>query len=189
MALFTCKTCGTSFHAKPAAKRVYCSRECMAKAYDLGLSFAERFWRFVDQRGTDDCWPWTGWIFSRNPYGGFSYGGKNHRAHKVAYELTYGDVPEGLVVMHTCDNPPCCNPAHLKVGTFAENTEDMVRKGRLNPPIGERQIRAKLTAADVRRIRDLASTGMTHAAIGDMLGVSQSAVTRVVRKNSWKHID
>lgn len=101
------------------------------------LSLAERFWSKVDRRGADECWSWTASTF-RHGYGKFQLGrddehpdGRVAYAPRVAWELANGRaIPDGKVVRHHCDNPPCCNPAHLAVGTQAENTSDMVRRGR-----------------------------------------------------------
>ena len=84
----------------------------------------------VDRSSTpDQCWPWTGPTL-RDGYGQFNVGGTSYRAHRVAWELTNGPIPDGLEVLHACDNPPCCNPAHLSVGTHAENVADAKRKGK-----------------------------------------------------------
>lgn len=88
-----------------------------------------RFWEKVDQGEADECWPWTA-STDRYGYGQFHVDGRSLRAHRVSYELANGAIPEGRLVMHTCDNPPCVNPAHLVLGTAAENMQDKVRKGR-----------------------------------------------------------
>lgn len=95
------------------------------------------FWNFVDIRGEDDCWEWQR---SRRiqGYGQFWFQGKLWGASRLAYHLTHGAIPEGKLICHTCDNPPCCNPNHLFAGTPRDNTLDMYRKGRANPPHGDR---------------------------------------------------
>lgn len=91
-----------------------------------------RFWRKVARRGPDECWLWTGSVFSeQRPYGCFGIKGRSFRAHRVAWSLANGrDIPAGKVVCHACDNPRCVNPAHIWLGTPLENMRDMLRKGR-----------------------------------------------------------
>ena len=92
--------------------------------------FPQIFWARVDRSAGDEaCWPYTG---SRrgNGYGRLRLFGKYELAHRVAYRLTAGDIPDALHVCHRCDNPPCCNPAHLFVGTHQDNMNDKVAKGR-----------------------------------------------------------
>jgi len=90
---------------------------------------SERFWKKVNKGSPSECWEWMAY---KNPtgYGRVSKGGKIEVAHRVAYELTYGAIPEGMVVMHRCDNPQCCNPGHLSLGTQKNNMWDCVSKGR-----------------------------------------------------------
>lgn len=97
---------------------------------DLDVSsWAEWFWPLVDRGPTDACWPYMG---SRNAsgYGIFSYNRKNLAAHRIAYALSHGGVtPADLIVRHRCDNPPCVNPAHLELGTIADNLRDWRERG------------------------------------------------------------
>lgn len=100
------------------------------------------FWARVSKRGSDECWEWTG--MRRHKYGRVSYclegsSAQQWRAHRLAHYLTTGETPP--VVMHTCDNPPCCNPAHLRGGTQRENVHDAIRKGRLDPKKGGQRSR------------------------------------------------
>lgn len=88
---------------------------------------ADRFWARVDTRGV--CWPWTG-SRSLGGYGRVLWEGKYWQASRLAYVLTHGAIADDLYICHTCDNPICCNPAHLWAGTPSENTRDSVRKGR-----------------------------------------------------------
>ena len=91
-----------------------------------------RFWARVDQSGGRyACWAWTGQRTEKG-YGILSFLGKNKRAHRVAYELEFGEIPAGLFVCHICDNPACCNPWHLAAATAKQNTADMIHKGRAN---------------------------------------------------------
>lgn len=87
----------------------------------------ERFWARVDKSG--DCWIWTASRYRRG-YGQAYFEGRYYTAHRLAYTLTFGPVPMGICVCHHCDNPPCCNPAHLFLGTDADNMRDRDAKGR-----------------------------------------------------------
>lgn len=93
---------------------------------------AERLWRRVAKGSPDACWPWTGYTNDYG-YGVLGRGSRSDgliRAHRAAWLVTHGTLPDDVLVLHTCDNPPCCNPAHLFLGTHADNTADMSAKGR-----------------------------------------------------------
>jgi hypothetical protein len=98
----------------------------------------ERLWDRI-KRTPSGCWEFQGARNGRLKYGNLSFRGRYQPAHRVAYELTNGAIPEGLVVMHSCDNPPCINPEHLSLGTIADNNADRDRKGRGYIPTGGEQ--------------------------------------------------
>lgn len=98
----------------------------------------DRFWAKVDKSaGADACWPWTGALF-RSGYGMIGIENQARRANRIAWQLTHGEIQPGLLVCHHCDNPPCVNPTHLFLGTAQDNTNDMMRKGRISTPRGDR---------------------------------------------------
>jgi hypothetical protein len=139
---------------------------------------AERFWAKVDKSG--ECWVWTG---SRTPKGyGSAFDGKRlRRAHRLIWEWENGPIPDGMVVCHRCDNPPCVRPSHLFLGTAADNTADMLAKGRHVAPTGLANGRAKLSAEQIAEIRARRDAGEQLRPIADDYGVSASYLSRVVR--------
>lgn len=111
-------------------------------------------------------------------------------AHRVAYELATGPIPDGLLVRHKCDNPRCVNPKHLELGTQSDNMLDAYRRGR-RPDIalkGERNPGAKLTAALVVQIRERAERGEAQTALAAVFGVSQAVISDVVLKKRWLEV-
>lgn len=143
--------------------------------------------RVVKTGGPQACWPWTGGTFhKRGGYGKVQIGGKVRRAHVVAWEWHYGrKVPKGKVVRHSCDNPECVNPAHLLLGTQADNVRDRVERGREGDRSGEKNGRAKINPDIVRDIRRRAAGGETYAGIARDVGLLPQAVSNVVRGKSW----
>jgi hypothetical protein len=144
----------------------------------------------IEQRGPDECWPWR--LF-RDPkgYGLFKLGGRRGRtmrAHRYAYELAYGPIPEGQLVCHRCDNPSCCNPEHLFLGTPAENSADMVRKGRSPNRVLKTQPWARLTEETVLHIRADHQAGKTYREIAAEYGVGKTTVESIVRRRTWRHL-
>jgi len=124
------------------------------------LTYAERFWLKVDISSENECWNWIASKY-RNGYGQVSIrradGSKTMGlSHRVAYQLTFGEIPEGMVVCHRCDNPACCNPTHLFLGTTRDNINDKMSKGRAsgNYHCGEEHGNSKLTMEKARELRD-----------------------------------
>jgi hypothetical protein len=184
----------------------------------------ERFWRRVLVGAPDACWPFMGARGNRSGHGSIGWAGKSRLAHRIAYQLATGvtlpDVPklraDSVCVLHTCDNPPCCNPAHLRLGTQKDNIRDCAAKGRLltgdaNPSRRmphrlargdasgarlhpETRLRgsanpiAKLSEADIPTIRSRRAAGETLSAIADTYGVSLQTIWRIAKGDSWQHV-
>lgn len=153
---------------------------------------AERFWASVDRRDPSDCWEWTGSRRKgKHPYGMFNVDRVCVNAMRVAWELTNGPIPSGLVVMHSCDNPPCCNPAHLSVGSVADNIRDMWNKGRARTigPRGERAPAAKLNRSQVREIRARLAAGAGIRPLAREIGVNRGTVADIAKRRTWAWLD
>ncbi|BBA26449.1 HNH endonuclease [Pectobacterium phage PPWS4] len=134
-----------------------------------------------------DCIEWEG-ARSGAGYGQTRVKGKLHYVHRLTYEKAYGQIPDGMVVRHKCDNPSCYNIEHLELGTQKENMQDASNRGRVNKTIkarGEAQGLSKLTAELVEQIRE-SSLGCTTLA--RELGVSKSTILRVRQGKTWRHI-
>ena len=148
----------------------------------------ERFYSYVDFGDDEDsCFEWLG---SKNQYGygWFHKHGHNVQAHRLAYEISKGPIPENLCVCHKCDNPACVNPAHLFIGTKKDNNQDCNKKGRRNQPSGERHGSAKLTEEDVKDIRIAYSLGgCIQKDIAETFGVHRITISKIVNGKLWKH--
>lgn len=146
----------------------------------------ERFWSHVNRGDSDSCWEWQA---GKTPRGYGRTSVKGHRslqAHRVAWEVTYGKVPNGLEVCHKCDNPPCCNPNHLFVGTHAENMRDAVNKRRFPRRPGSRSGRAKLNDEIVNDIRQRYVKGnISQRALAREYGVTQRLIWNILHKIAW----
>jgi hypothetical protein len=151
------------------------------------------FWEQVDKSG--ECWLWLG-TKDQDGYGSFYQNYHNYRAHRVAYTLTFGSIPQGLMVLHQCNNPSCVNPAHLEVGTSRDNMLHCIRSGRhvwqTHPECaqsGEKRSNAKLRVEQVLAIRDLYSQGgYSHRRLGEMFGVSHTVIQRIIAGKDWANI-
>lgn len=169
---------------------------------------ADRFWARVHRGDVSVCWPWLG-CRRGDGYGAAHSDGRQYGAHRVAYTLTLGPIPRGMLVCHRCDNPVCCNPGHLWIGSPGDNMRDMVAKGRHarkgphNPARGDRNgsrtqphrlVRgvahpsSKLTESEVRDIRDRVRCGEHKAALAREYGVAPLSIQRLVAGVTWKHI-
>lgn len=149
----------------------------------------ERFWSRVEK--SDGCWLWTAGQKNPEGYGGFYVRQIDNTVccHKIAFciEHNFGlhDIPEGIVIRHLCNNHPCVNPAHLALGTYKDNSQDMVAAG--NSMAGEKNYKSKVDRAKVQEIRRLWATGeYTKTQLGDLFQLSQSTIWQIVSNRTWK---
>ena len=197
--------------ARPVLARELCKKHysrwyrkgTIVRSWDI--PFVDRFWGMVDRSGGPAaCWNWQGSL-TQAGYGIIGFVEHIHEpSHRIAYALTYGSIPPDLFVCHHCDNPPCCNPQHLFVGTHADNMRDMVQKGRAasgsrNGHVtrphsyahmrGENIHTAKLTSEQVIAIRRRYANGdIRQVDLAREYGVGQAVISAIIRCTSWTHI-
>jgi hypothetical protein len=150
----------------------------------LGPLQIARFWSRVAVKSPCECWDWQHRKLPSG-YGVFSIGNRSVLSHRVAYYLINSVQPGPQLVCHRCDNPSCCNPVHLFLGTSADNIHDMDQKGRGNRPKGYLHAHARLTAKDVCDIR---TSKESYAALSRKYGVSECCIGCAARGVTWKHI-
>jgi predicted XRE-type DNA-binding protein len=146
------------------------------------MEHRERFEAFFTKG--EGCWEWQGRCYTGG-YGQFKLRGVNRGAHRIAYELYTGELPEGQVVRHSCDNPSCVNPAHLVAGTYQDNMQDCIDRGRIAS--GSRVATAKLREDEIPQVRDLlASRLFSQGAIAKLYGIGRSTVSHLKVGDTWK---
>lgn len=186
-----CERCGALRHSKSSTR--FCSKACaLADRHDTDQ--VARFWSKVEK--TDTCWLWRSSAETKH-YGQFSIGRTPYSAHRFAYELTYGPIPEGLDVCHRCDVRACVNPEHLFLGTALDNSRDMVEKGRsmrgrpgtARPCRGVNHPLHKLTEADVKQIRTEQAAGVGPSEIARRFNVTRTLIVAIVKRRTWAHVD
>ena len=186
-----CEWCGKDFktyeHRRREGRGKYCSSQCAYAARRIDKT--ARFWNYVDKSaGPDACWPWTR-ACTPSGYGHYEMLGRQDACHRFAYELTHGALPKGAYILHSCDNPPCCNPAHLSLGTALDNMRDALSRGhRNNLPKGEHHCHHKLTANQVKEIRSLRASGIAGSDLAAQYGVSQSTICDIIMRRTWDHL-
>lgn len=189
----SCDQCGVRFtisyriNATRADRPKFCSRACFQAARKAASPTADqRFWALVDQRGQSECWPWLGHR-RQNGYGWFNLNGRSTNASRAAYILTKGPLTSTQFVCHSCDNPSCCNPAHLWVGSAAENNRDRDLKGRGRhgvTPKGEAHPSSRLSLAQVLEAYESSLPASVFAA---KWGVTPQAIYNIRVGKSWAH--
>lgn len=186
-----CQHCQTTFYVNHYRKNTarYCSRQC---------TYEGNIWSKIDtSQGPDACWEWRG---SRmGGYGVKMSSGKNVRVHRLVYALYNGPIPPGLIILHLCDNPPCCNPAHLSCGTHRDNILDAYSKGRAKgfasgvQRRGSQNRSAKLTEEQVMEILALrhspyGTRRKIWRELAQRFHVSPSTIEAIWAGRIWAHM-
>jgi len=175
----------TAYDRKKKAEKLGCDIKDIPK-------YAPRTVKSFDERldKTSDCWVWTG---PKNNYGYGRYyirGGRIIAAHRFAWERAHGVIPDGKVVCHSCDNPACCNPAHLFVGTQMDNIRDCISKGRKLIQRGESASAAKITEEQVREIRNrFALGGVLKKDLAAEFGLKPPSISLIISRVNWSHVE
>lgn len=148
----------------------------------------DRFWANVDKGSKDECWNYKANLDLRG-YGRLKVNRKTVRVHRFSYELHYGQIPQGLYVCHSCDNPSCVNPAHLWLGTQSDNMKDCAQKDRQGRLLGETNPSAKLSETLVLEIRQSVASGARVVDVANNFNISVSLVYQIIRREVWGHIE
>ena len=151
----------------------------------------KRFWSKVDIKSEDECWTWKDSTVPRG-YGHISIESRPYYAHRISYCISYGDIPDGLLICHKCNNRSCVNPKHLYAGTSKDNIRDSINAGTFSefPHFrGDNSPTSKLTSIQVLQIRDLIDAGVRHKDIAKQFNIGRSTVTGIHNKLIWKHLE
>ncbi len=175
------------------------SRRGVAAAFDAHAALAqprqrkrcgeEWFWKRVDKTG--DCWRWTGRC-RLDGYGVVTWCSVDVGTHRLAYSLAHGPIGPGQVVRHKCDNPPCCNPAHLEIGSVEQNNADMRERGRARTDQlvrrGTDNCRSKLNDGMVRELRTAWRAGESIKNIAERTGLAVGTIHPMLHGRTWAHV-
>lgn len=151
----------------------------------------ERLWNKIDRSaGPKGCWPWVASWTGKGGYGKLKVRGRSIFAHRLVWQLIHGPIKTKLEVCHSCDNPGCCNPSHLWLGTHKQNMMDMGSKGRQTPKLqnGELNSSVKLNNKKVRAIRSLIKKGIQQQKIAALYGVSGATICLISKRKLWAHL-
>ena len=179
--LKVCPCCGKQFQSY-RERTIYCSVQCSNE--HRSANWEERFWARVEKG--EGCWPFRG-AKSKDGYGVITIRGEQKSCHRIAYELTYGPIPAGLEVLHSCDTPACCRPDHFFLGTQKDNARDAISKSRFSS--GARNGMAKLSEKDVVSIRSrYAAGGISHHNLATEYSVTEANVWQILQGKTWRSL-
>lgn len=156
-----------------------------------GIPPWQRMWGSVSEAPIDLCWEWKSTSRLKSGYGRITLNGEQKLAHRAAWEWAFGLIPDGMLVRHKCDNPSCCNPFHLELGSDKDNYNDMIERGRRisRGAKGEKNCKAKLCENEVLEIRKLYKNGGESTnTLARKFNVTQTLISQIVRKKIWRHI-
>ena len=187
-----CKLCSESFYTQKhlinSGKGKFCSKKCFDRYPKPKRPIELRYFeKVIKGENENDCWKWIGSTFQG--YGLIRHDKKSKRAHRLSYEIHYGEIPPGMHILHSCHNPECSNPLHLRAGTQQDNMNDMVNAGRHNTLYGEKIHTTKLDEKKVLEIRQLLRSGISVIKIAEQFNVTIGAIYPIKNNTAWKHIN
>jgi hypothetical protein len=147
-----------------------------------------RFWNKVDIKETNDCWNWKASFRNKEKYGSFSIDKTNYQAHRISWIISFGDIPDGLIVCHKCDNKSCCNPNHLFIGTVSDNNCDKFNKCREYVRRGTDHTNSKISEDSLKAIRLMLSNKISQRKIAKLFKVSQGCIAHINKGLTYKEI-
>lgn len=191
---WTCRcACGKEMEVNGQSLRRKTSKSCGCSWGRRTLE--EEFWKRIPKGNPDECWPWKN---QDSGYGQLTFNRKNMSAHRVCWEIHFGPIPNRLHVLHRCDNPPCCNPSHLFLGTNLDNIEDKINKNRQangqnvrknhEHLKGELINTAEFSDEQIMEIRRRDSIGESPTLIASAFGTSRSYIAQIVSGGCWNHL-
>lgn len=177
---YICEVCGNGFVDTSRGRR-FCSVGCAGKyRYLTSTNTPDRFWKLVEVKGPDECWEWKRGVNGPYPYGRLRFRGKRMLASRLAFELTNGHPPDNWV-LHKCDNPRCCNPAHLYDGTPKDNVRDCILRGRHKTP-------GWLKLSSVVGIKQRLKDGANYKAIALEFHLLPETIRDIELGRTWRHV-